>query len=124
MAYKLLIVDDEVELTSWLKQYFELKGFNVFTCPSGEEAITLVRNENPDVVVLDMLLKGKLDGVDVLKEARETNPALKVVMCTGSDTPAEEKEILKIGVSSYLRKPVTVGDLHKAVNEALAGKTN
>lgn len=121
MPYRLLIVDDEIDLTDSLKEYFELKGFSVATCPSGEEAIAIVRKETPDVVILDVLLKDKLSGVDVLKEAKKINPAMKIVMCTGSDTTAKEKEILEIGVSRYLRKPVTVRELYNAVTETLNG---
>lgn len=121
MPYRLLIVDDEIDLTNSLKEYFELKGFIVATCPSGEEAIAILRQGTPDIVILDVLLKDKLDGVDVLREARKINPAFKIVMCTGSDTTAKEKEILGIGVSRYLRKPVTVKELHNAVTEALNG---
>ena len=122
MPYKLLMVDDEVELTGYLKQYFEIKGFVVFTCPSGEEALTILQNENPDIVVLDMLLAGKLDGADVLKGAKKTNASVRVIMLTGSDTVEKEREVLKIGVSRYLRKPVTVKELHDAINEVLSGK--
>lgn len=121
MPYRLLIVDDEIDLTASLKEYFELKGFSVATCPSGEEAIAIVRKETPDVVILDVLLKDKLDGVDMLREAKKINPAMKIVMCTGSDTTAKEKEILEIGVSRYLKKPVTVRELYNAVTETLSG---
>ena len=121
MPYRLLIVDDEIDLTDSLKEYFELKGFNVATCPSGEEAIAILRDGTPDIVILDVLLKDKLDGVDVLREAKKINPATKIVMCTGSDTDAKEKEIVEIGVSRYLRKPVTIKELYNAVTETLNG---
>ncbi len=122
MSYKLLIVDDETDLTDSLREYFEMKGFRVSACPSGEEAIVILRNESQDVAILDLLLKDKLDGVDVLKEAKKINSAMKIVMCTGSDTGSREKEILEIGVGRYLRKPVTVKELYSAVTEVLNGK--
>lgn len=119
MSKKLLIVDDETELTDGLKQYFEIKGFIVFTVPTGEEAITLLSNEKPDIIVLDMLLKGKLDGVDVLKEAKKLSASSKVIMLTGSDTVAKEQEVMKIGVCRYLRKPIMIKELHNIINEVL-----
>ncbi len=122
MSYKLLIVDDETELTEGLQQYFEMKGFNVFTTPSGEGAITFLNQEKPDVMVLDMLLKTKLDGVDVLREAKKISPATKVIILTGSDTVAKEQEAKKIGVSRYLRKPIMVKELHISINEVLGEK--
>ena len=122
MPYKLLIADDESELAEYLKQYFQMKGFAVVTCPSGEEAVVMLQKEKPDVALLDMLLKGKLDGVGVLKEAKKISPSTKMIMLTGSDTVSKEQEVLKIGVARYLRKPITINDLHNVINEVLVDK--
>ena len=65
MSTKLLIVDDEEDLTGILKDYFEMKDFTVFVAATGDDAIALLRKEKPDVIVLDLLLKGKLDGLAI-----------------------------------------------------------
>ena len=122
MPAKLLIVDDEELLTASLKDYFEMKDFVVSIAATGQDAIRLLKEEKPDIILLDLLLKGKLDGLDVLKEAKASSPQSKVIMVTGSDTIEKEKEIKRIGVSRYLQKPVTVNKLLDTVNEVLAGK--
>ena len=119
MSAKLLIVDDEEDLTRILKDYFEMKGFSVSLAATGDEAIALLKQEKPDIVLLDLLLKGKLDGVDVLRSAKVNSPGSKVIMLTGSDTVAKEKEIKSIGVNRYLHKPVTVNKLSDTIAEVL-----
>lgn len=119
MSTKLLIVDDEEDLTRILKDYFEMKGFTVSTAATGDDAIALLRQEKPNIILLDMLLKGKLTGVDVLKDTKVNSPTSKVIMLTGSDTVAQENEAKKIGVCRYLYKPVTVSKLFGTINEVL-----
>ncbi len=119
MAVKLLVVDDEEGITEILKHYFEMKGFTVCVAASGEEAIALLRQEKPEIILLDLFLNGKLDGVDVLKDAKINSPSSKVIMLTGSDSVAKEKEIKKIGVCRYLRKPVSVTILSNTIKEVL-----
>jgi DNA-binding response OmpR family regulator len=122
MAYKLLLVEDELDIVSCFKEYFEIKKFTVSTCPTGEEALTLLENEKPDIAVLDLLLAGKLDGLGVLREANKLSPSTKVIMLTGSDTIETEKEARKIGISRYLHKPVGIKELHSVITEVLAEK--
>lgn len=119
MPTKLLIVDDEEGLTQILKDYFEMKGFSVSVAYTGETAIALLKKEKPEVILLDLLLKGKLDGVDVLKSAKANSPESKVIMLTGSDTVAKEREIKSLGVSRYLHKPVTVNKLSDTISGVL-----
>jgi DNA-binding response OmpR family regulator len=120
MPTKLLIVDDEEDLVQILKEYFEMKGLTVFTTGTGEEAIALLRQEKPDIILLDMLFKGKLNGIDVLKDTKQNSPQSKVIMLTGSDTVAQENEAKAIGVSRYLHKPVTVKMLDDNINGVLS----
>lgn len=121
MPHQLLIVDDEIDITDPLKEYFGIKGFGVSVCSSGEEAIALLGKERPDLVILDILLEGKLDGIAVLKEIKQMPSPSRVIILSGNDEPAVEKEVLRIGVDRYLRKPVTVKELHNAVTESLKG---
>lgn len=122
MAIKLLIVDDEADITESLKQYFVMKGFAVSTASTAEEAFVLLGNEKPDIVILDMLLKGKLDGIDVLRDSRKISPGSKIIMLTGSDTPAKEEEARQLGVTRYLKKPIRPRELSDIINEVLEKK--
>jgi len=122
MAGKLLIVDDEEDLAQALKDYFEMKGFAVTVIVKGEEALAWLKQESPEVVLLDVLLKGKMNGIDVLRQIRAESPRLKIIMLTGSDIKTYEKEAGDLGVSRYIRKPITVSRLYENIKEVLAEK--
>ena len=115
---KLFIVDDEPSFEEAVKPFFELKGFTVFTAQSGEEALPKIEAENPDVILLDMHLKGRLNGMGILKEIKEKSLSVKVIMLTGMESQVKD-EALKIGVDKFLTKPVTVKVLNEAVTEVL-----
>lgn len=122
MAGKLLIVDDEEDLAQALKDYFEMKGFTVTVIAKGEETLAWLKQESPEVVLLDVLLKGKMNGIDVLRQIRVDSPRLKIIMLTGSDIKAYEKEAGDLGVSRYIKKPITVSRLYENIKEVLAEK--
>ena len=122
MAGKMLIVDDEEDLAQALKDYFEMKGFAVTVIVIGEEALAWLKQESPEVVLLDVLLKGKMNGIDVLRQIRAESPRLKIIMLTGSDIKTYEKEAGDLGVSRYIRKPITVSRLYENIKEVLAEK--
>ncbi len=116
---KLFIVDDEPSFEEAIKPFFELKGFTVFTAQSGEEALPKIEIEKPDVILLDMHLKGKLDGLGILKEIKEKSLSAKIIMLTGMENDVKD-EALKIGADKFLTKPVTVKVLYESVAEVLA----
>ena len=119
MKEKILIVDDEEIITKSLKEYLESRDFTVFVADKGDFAIELIEKEKPDLIILDLLLKGKLTGLDVLKEIKKILDKPKVIVLTGST--ATEKEIKDLGVSYYLNKPITISKLFSIINEALGG---
>lgn len=118
---KLFIVDDEPSFEEIIKPFFELKGYTVFTAVSGEEALPKIEAEKPDVVLLDMHLKGKLDGMGVLKQLREKSPDSKVIMLTGTEGTMKE-EALNLGASKFLAKPIPVKVLNETIGEVLGQK--
>ena len=75
---KLLIVDDETDVTEILKSHFEMRGLEVYSCSSGEEAVGLLEKQ-PDLVLLDYKLDGPMSGIDVLKKIREAASSTKVI---------------------------------------------
>lgn len=122
MSTKLLIVDDETVFTDMARPYFERKGFEVFTAPTAEEAVELIEKERPDVITLDIILKGRLDGIYVLERAKDISPLSKIVVVTGSDIPAKEKQIRQIGIDRYLTKPILLNEIFDAIKEVLGMK--
>lgn len=119
---KLFIIDDEPTFQEMVKPYFELRGFTVFTAISGEEALPEVAKEQPEVILLDMHLKGKLNGIGILKEVKEKSPSSAVVMLTGMEANLKN-EALSLGAARFLTKPITLKALDAVVAEVLNKKS-
>jgi len=100
----ILVVEDDIELCEWMCEYLMAKGYQVTSTGRGDEAVTLIKNINPDLVILDGMLPG-LDGVDVCKAVR---PSFKntIIMVTARDEEIDEVLGLEMGADEYLTKPV------------------
>ena len=114
-AKKLFIVDDETDVVEILKSHFEKRGFQVLTCPSGEEAVKLLQEWLPDLVLLDYKLKDTLTGLDVLRKMREFNSVAKVIFLTGGLEYDVKKEAQELGVNVFLAKPVLMNTLDEVI---------
>jgi DNA-binding response OmpR family regulator len=99
----ILIVDDDVELVGLLSFAFETAGYTVGTAFDGDEALAMVRANNPELVILDVNLPNK-DGFQVLADLRHISQA-PVIMLTVRATEEDEIEGLDLGADDYLRKP-------------------
>jgi len=111
---KLLIVDDEKGITDSLKDFFQNRGFSVKTANSGEDALAAVKADRPDIIFLDIRMRG-LSGLDVLESIKKTDKSIKVIMLTIH----EEKEIVDkakaLGADEYITKPFRVDYLEEVV---------
>ncbi len=116
---KLFIVDDETEIVEILKPHFERRGFQVLTCPSGEEAVKSLQEWVPDLVLLDYKLKDTMTGLDVIKKLREFNSTTKVIFLTGRLDDDVKKEAENLGVKVFLIKPVLMSTLDEVIQENL-----
>lgn len=116
---KLFIVDDETEIVEILKPHFERRGFQVLTCPSGEEAVKSLQEGAPDLVLLDYKLKDAMTGLDVIKKLREFNSHTKVIFLTGRLDDDVKKEAEALGVNVFLIKPVLMNTLDKIIEQNL-----
>ena len=95
---KLLIVDDELDLCCLLKEHFE-EHFDgeVFTATTPREALRLLEQLQPDGMLLDINLRSRLNGFDVLSRASELSPATKVIMVTGANDFESVEQALMLG---------------------------
>lgn len=100
----ILLVEDDVDLAQWIEDYLIAKGFNVTTCHRGDQAVELIKSDNPDLVLLDGMLPG-MDGLDVCKNVRPhfTHP---IIMITARDEEIDEVLGLEMGADDYITKPV------------------
>lgn len=100
----ILVVEDDLELAEWMVEYLTAKDFRVTMTGRGDEAVTIIERQNPDLVLLDGMLPG-MDGFDVCKTVRPgfTNP---IIMLTARDEEIDEVLGLEMGADDYLTKPV------------------
>ena len=114
---KILLVDDEKEFVESLSERLELRNLEADIAYDGEQALDALKEGKHDMMVLDLRMPG-IDGIEVLRRAKKTNPDVQVVVLTGHGTEKDEKQAKKLGASAYMKKPVDidhlVGTLHKA----------
>ncbi len=104
-----LVVDDEAPLVALVRSYLEREGFDVDTAGDGERAVELVRDTDPDVVVLDVMLPG-IDGIEVCRRIRSFSDAY-ILMLTARAEEVDKIVGLSTGADDYLAKPFSPGEL-------------
>ena len=114
-----LIVDDEDRIQFVLKETLQRIGHQVTTVSSGEEALDCLHDTAFDVLLLDLMLGGAVDGQRVLEAVRWRWPATVVIMVTGHGSLESAVEAIREGVDGYLLKPVKPEEVRRAVQEAL-----
>jgi len=121
MNVKLLLVDDEQEFVETLAERLEARGFRVETALDGDQGVAKLREFQPDVVILDVLMPGK-DGIDTLKDMKTLNPLVEIMMLTGHATIDTAIGGLKLGAFDYLKKPTDTKELMEKILRAYARK--
>lgn len=115
---RMLIVDDEEPVREVLRDYFIEQGYAVIATADGEAALAAFARERPDVVLLDVRMPG-LDGLQVLKRLRESDPDVAVIMVTANDDVAIARETLSVGAFDYVAKPFDFEHLSQTVMTAI-----
>lgn len=101
---KLLVVDDEPGICDILKKTFAPIGFTVLTATDGQTALSIVKKEKPRIVFLDIRMLG-MSGLEVLKEIKKMDSAIKVIMVTVMDDEKTRQEAKKSGADEFVTKP-------------------
>jgi len=117
MKINVLLVDDEKNFVEFLAERLQLRDFNVLTAFSGDEAINLVKENDFDVIVLDVQMPGK-NGVETLKEIKKIEQLSQVIMLTGHATVKTAIQGMKNGAYDYLMKPTDTDELIEMINKA------
>jgi DNA-binding response OmpR family regulator len=120
---RVLIVDDEKDFTELLSERLETRGFKTRIAFDGNEAILRLKEENADVVLLDVMMPGK-SGVETLKEIKNSWPITEVIMLTGHGTVETAIEGMKLGAYDYLIKPTGIEDLSQKITSAYQRKSD
>ncbi len=115
--YKILVVDDEVDIVDFIDDYLTGEGYEVITAYDGVQALDKMRQDLPDLVVLDIMLP-ELDGFEVCKQVR-TESAVPILMLTAKDTDVDKIVGLEIGADDYMPKPFNPRELVARVKAIL-----
>jgi DNA-binding response OmpR family regulator len=116
--YHITVIDDDPTVTSALKRGLSLEGYAVVTANSGEEGLVAIRNQEPDLVILDVLMPG-LNGYEVLERVRAADSDLPVLMLTAKDAPSDQVLGLEAGADDYVVKPFKFEVLQARVHALL-----
>ena len=111
------MVDDEPKIIQLTQDYLENAGFSVISAGDGERALAVIRDEQPDLVVLDLGLPG-MDGLDVCRSIRKTSN-LPIIMLTARDEETDKLVGLELGADDYITKPFSPKELVARVRSVL-----
>ncbi len=107
---KILIVEDEIGISNFLKQGLEEEGYEISLAFNGSDGLLLAQNNSFDLILLDWMLP-KLTGIEVCKAIRENNKNIPILFLTAKDTVQETIEGLKSGANDYIKKPFSFEEL-------------
>ncbi|OXM15144.1 two-component system response regulator [Paenibacillus herberti] len=115
---KVLIVDDQNGIRVLLMEVFTSEGYTTFQASNGKLALEIVRNESPDLVLLDMKIPG-MDGLEILKHVKAIDRSIKVIMMTAYGELDMIKEATDLGAVMHFTKPFDIDEMRLAVNMQL-----
>lgn len=122
-APKLVAIDDELEFTRTIEEFFSARGFEVRVALTGTSGLALVEAERPDVVLVDLKLPG-LDGDQLLRRIRSTQPHTPVIIITAYNDGGKTRDrLLAEGAFAHFDKPLnSLRELAEAINRALGSR--
>jgi DNA-binding NtrC family response regulator len=116
---KILVIDDEPDIGWLFSKILSEEGYKVLVSLNGEEGISTIEKEQPDLVFLDLKLPGK-SGIQILREIRKCNKDLLVIVLTAYETVKTAVEAMKLGAYDYLSKPVNIEKIKTTLKNALS----
>ena len=118
---KILIVDDQDEVRELVEVSLRMEEYKIFEARNGEKAIDHARNEKPDLIIMDIMMPGKIDGIEatrILKNDPETRGSI-IIMLTSKGQKGDIKKGYEAGADDYFVKPFSPLDLIRKVEEVL-----
>src|SRR3974390_2463759 len=117
MTYSILIVDDEALTLRPIGRALDGEGFEVLLASSGEEALKVIAEQQPDFALLDVVLPG-INGIEVLRQARPLSPSTVFVMMSAYHMVERAVEAMKLGAYDYIIKHFHIADMVTTLNRA------
>ena len=118
MKQTILVIDDEAAIRDSLRMILEYDGYDTLLARSGQEGLERVTRDRPDLVLLDVKMPGR-DGLEILRELRELDELLPVVMISGHGTVSTAVEATKLGAFDFLEKPLSSERVRLSLRNAL-----
>lgn len=110
-AANILIVEDERSIASFLRRGLVFEGYDVRVTDSGTEALSITRDTQVDLIVLDIMLPGEVDGIEVCRRIRGAGDPVPILMLTAKDEVSDRVEGLDAGADDYMVKPFAFEEL-------------
>ena len=117
---KILLVDDEKQFVDTLAERLAMRGFTARVAYDGPQALKAVE-EPTDVIVLDLRMPG-MDGFEVLRNVKKSNPQVQVIILTGHGGDPEEQTAYRMGAYNFLKKPMDIDELLGSIRMAYRDK--
>jgi len=115
----ILIVDDEKNIRLTVAKAMEAFGVDIGEAGSGEEALSRIKEKDYGVIILDLKLPGGMDGIEVLRQVRETRPDIHVIMISAYGTVDSAVEAMKLGAVDFIQKPFAVAEIRELVAKVM-----
>ena len=121
---KVLLVDDERDFVQTLSERLIMRDMGSAVAYDGESALNMIQEEEPEVMILDLKMPG-IDGIEVLRQVKASNPDIEVIVLTGHGTEKDKDICMGLGAFAFLQKPVDIQLLSQTLikaNEKVQGK--
>ncbi len=114
---RVLLVDDEREFVQTLSERLLLRDMGSAVAYDGESALEMLKEDEPEVMILDLKMPG-IDGMEVLKRVKATQPEIEVIILTGHGNETDRETCMQLGAFAYLQKPVDIDILSETMKQA------
>ena len=116
----ILIIDDEIDICKLISGVLEDEGYQTYNAQNSDSAISILSEDNIDLIILDVWLEGsKLDGIELLQEIHSTRPEIPIIIISGHGNIDTAVTAIKIGAYDYLEKPFKTERLMHTIKEPL-----
>jgi len=114
---KILLVDDERKFVHSLSERLLIRDVSSAVAYDGESALSILDQDEPEVMILDLRMPG-IDGIEVLKQVKETRPEIEVIILTGHGSEEDREVCMSLGAFAFLQKPVDIDVLTETLKQA------
>lgn len=113
-----MLVDDEELLRFSLEVNLKRKGLEISSAENATTALTILKGQPYDLLLTDYFLEG-IDGVELMQQAKELYPKIKVILFSGYLHESMDEEMLRLGADGFMRKPISLDDLVGVISEMM-----